>query len=73
MRHMEQVVRASNLAWTIVRPSRLVDGKRTGQYRVGRPGELADAHKISRADVVDCMLDQLDSQANWQQTIAVAN
>ena len=69
---MEQTVRQSPLAWTIVRPSRLIDGKRTRQYRVGTSGELAAANKISRADVADCMLTQLDTQANWQKTLAVA-
>jgi biliverdin reductase/flavin reductase len=72
MRHMEQTIRASALAWTIVRPSRLFDGKRIGQYRVGASGELARANKISRADVANCMLNQLDTQANWHQTVAVA-
>ena len=72
MRHMEQTVRESRLAWTIVRPSRLFDGKRTGQYRVSASGELAHANKISRADVADCILGQLDTQANWHQAIAVA-
>ena len=72
MRHMEQTVRESRLAWTIVRPSRLFDGKRTGQYRVGSSGELDHANKISRADLADCILDQLETQANWQKAIAVA-
>lgn len=72
MRHMEQTIRASRLAWTIVRPSRLFDGKRIGQYRVGSSGELPQANKISRADLANLMLNQLDTQTNWQQAVAVA-
>lgn len=72
MRQMEQIIQQSGLAWTIVRPSRLFDGKRKGHYRVGSSGELAHAYSISRADVADCMLAQLDTEAHWQQTIAVA-
>ena len=72
MRHMEQTIRESHLAWTIVRPSFLFDGKRMGQYRVGSSGELAHANRISRADLANCLLDQLDTQANWQKAIAVA-
>lgn len=72
MRHMEQTIQASGLIWTIVRPSRLFDGQRKGHYRVGSSGELTQAHSISRADVADCMLAQLDSQEYWQQAIAVA-
>ena len=72
MRHMEQTIRASRLAWTIVRPSRLFDGKRFGQYRVGASGELDQANKISRADAANCMLNQLETQAHWHQAVAVA-
>jgi biliverdin reductase / flavin reductase len=72
MRHMEQTVRASGLAWTIVRPSRLFDGKRIGQYRVGTSGELDRANSISRADLANCLLNQLETQANWHQAVAVA-
>lgn len=72
MRHMEQTIQASGLVWTIVRPSRLFDGPRRGQYRVGSSGELAQANSISRADVADCMLAQLDTRIHWQQAIAVA-
>ncbi|MEZ0611669.1 NAD(P)-dependent oxidoreductase [Fibrella sp. WM1] len=72
MRCMEQTVSESQLVWTIVRPSFLFDGKRMGQYRVGASGELAHANRISRADLANCLLDQLDTQANWQKAIAVA-
>lgn len=72
MRHMERLVRESSLAWTIVRPSRLFTGKRINQYRVGASGELAHANSISRADLANCLLNQLDTKAHWHQTIAVA-
>ena len=72
MRHMEQTIRESRLDWTIVRPSRLFDGRRTGQYRVGPSGELARANKISRVDLAACILDQLETQDNWYKAIAVA-
>ncbi len=72
MRHMEQTIRESSLAWTIVRPARLFDGQQTGQYRLGSSGELAHANKISRADVADCILGQLETQNNWQKAIAIA-
>jgi putative NADH-flavin reductase len=56
----EQLIRQSKLDWTIVRPTKMVDGGRTGVYRRG----LADTKekvkvKISRADVADFMLRQL--------------
>ncbi|WP_080054377.1 NAD(P)-dependent oxidoreductase [Spirosoma aerolatum] len=72
MRQMEQIVRKSTLEWTIVRPFRLVSGERTGHVRVGVSGTLDNAGSISRADLAEFMLGQLESEANWQQTIAVA-
>lgn len=53
----EDVVRGSALAWTIVRPGILTNGRRTGVYRV--IGELQDGvriGRISRADVADYLV-----------------
>jgi biliverdin reductase / flavin reductase len=72
MRHMEQIVQTSPLAWTIIRPSRLTNGKRLGRYRVGTSGELAAANAISRADLANAILNQLDTTEHWQQAIAIA-
>lgn len=72
MRQMEQIVRKSQLDWTIVRPFRLVNGGRTGHIRVGVSGTLDNAGSISRADLAEFMLGQLESDANRQQTVAVA-
>ena len=57
-RHAE-VLRRSGLDWTIVRGSVLGDGDRTGEYRVGYVGKNSGT-KISRADVADFMLKQLE-------------
>ena len=60
----EEHVRRSGLDWTIVRPAAFTDGKRTGAYRHGFPGdERGLALKISRADVADFVLAQLASDA----------
>ncbi|MFD2514755.1 NAD(P)-dependent oxidoreductase [Pontibacter locisalis] len=56
----EQTIRSSRLDWVIVRPARLVDGPRTGNYQVGL--HLAATFpfgRISRADVAAFMLEQL--------------
>ena len=57
----EWIIRRSRLDWTIVRPTILTDGRRTGAYRV-----LVDACDwrsgfISRADVAAFCADQLTS------------
>jgi len=60
----EQIIRQSQLDWTIVRPATMTDGDRTGVYRRG----FADTTerlkiKISRADVADFMLRQLTNDS----------
>lgn len=56
----EAYVRASDLEWTIVRPSAFTDGPRTGTYRHGfGTGERGLTLKIARADIADFVLNQL--------------
>ncbi len=55
----EQFVRQSNLDWVIVRPAKLTNGPRTGNYKVGVPLSIGPNAKISRADVADFILTQL--------------
>ncbi|WP_299680009.1 NAD(P)-dependent oxidoreductase [uncultured Tenacibaculum sp.] len=56
----EKYVRASNLDWTIVKPSAFTDGEKTEQYLHGFPSSLKSLKlKISRADVADFILKQL--------------
>lgn len=54
----EKLIKASNLDWVIVRPTRLVNGPRTGKYKTGV--HVADSlfGNIARADVADFMLEQ---------------
>ena len=57
----EAYVRESGLDWTIVRPAAFTDGGRTGEYRHGfPPSDRGTSLKISRADVADFMLRQLE-------------
>ena len=52
------VIRATNLDWTIVRYPRLTDGPRTGKYRVGYVGKDSGI-QIARADGADFVLREL--------------
>jgi len=55
----EDYVRQSSLDWTLVYPVLLTNGARTGKYRVGERLDLHGVPKISRADVADFVLTQL--------------
>jgi putative NADH-flavin reductase len=57
----EQVVAASNLDWVIVRPGMLTNGAKRQAYRHGlEVGSYLWPVRISRADVADFMLNQLN-------------
>ena len=57
----EELIKQSPLDWTIVRPAALTDGERTGNYRHGFSAKAKDLTlEISRADVADFMLKQLN-------------
>jgi putative NADH-flavin reductase len=67
----EWIIRRSRLDWTIVRPTVLTTGPRTGAYRV-----LADARDwrsgfISRADVADFLVKQIDDASLVHKTPAL--
>jgi uncharacterized protein YbjT (DUF2867 family) len=56
-REQEEVVRASGLEWTIVKPPRLTTGPRTGRARVAPDLRIGMLSSVSRADLAEVMLD----------------
>lgn len=58
-----QLLRDSDLDWTIVRGPRLTNAPRTGRYRVGWVGVDAST-KVARADLADFILRELTEQAH---------
>jgi putative NADH-flavin reductase len=62
----EDIVRASSLDWTFAYATMLTHGPRTGKYRAGERLELRGLPKISRADVADFVLKQLQERA-WSK------
>ena len=70
---MEDVLRASDLDWTIVRPPRLTDKPVTGRYRTAYGQNLRRGVFVSRADVAHYMLSVLDNPETFHQTVGIAN
>lgn len=56
---MEDAIAASQLDWVIVRPTILTQGTKKGRYRVGQDLRVGILPRISRPDVADFMLKQL--------------
>jgi putative NADH-flavin reductase len=70
---MERRIMASDLDWTIIRPSGLSDGPLTGDYRVLLGGEvLKGAKKVSRADVAALALKTLGVTTYSRRAVSVA-
>jgi putative NADH-flavin reductase len=64
----EELIKASSADWLIVRPAFLTNGPRRGRYRVLTELEGVTAGKISRADVAEFMLNQLEGMTYFRQT-----
>jgi putative NADH-flavin reductase len=59
----EWIIKRSGLDWTIVRPGVLIDAPATGRYRVLTVSKDWRAGTISRADVADFLVRQVDDHA----------
>jgi|ERR1043165_4167619 putative NADH-flavin reductase len=55
----DEHIRGSDLDWTIVMPTKLTDGKRTGRHQAAEDLTVGNFATISRADVAEFMLQQL--------------
>ncbi|MGW0201312.1 NAD(P)-dependent oxidoreductase [Nonomuraea sp. NPDC003201] len=69
----EELLRASDLDWTIVRPSRLLDTEHPGRYRTARDLNLRGGLSTTRADVAHCMLDLIDDASSVRHVVSVAS
>ena len=68
----ERQIRGSALDWTIVRPGMLTNGARTGRYQVlVAPGAWRNG-AISRADVADFLVRQIEDRAFIHQAPVLA-
>jgi len=67
----EWIVRKSGLDWIIVRPGILTDGAVTGRYKVLVDPDEWKLGKISRANVADFLVQQIDSDDYLGETPAL--
>jgi putative NADH-flavin reductase len=70
---MEDVLRASDLDWTIVRPPRLTSKPVTGRYRTAYGRNIRRGLFASRADVAHYMLRALSQPETYRQIVGIAN
>ncbi|MEV4353327.1 NAD(P)H-binding protein [Nonomuraea sp. NPDC049625] len=71
--HMEALVRPSETEWTLVRAPILTSGPRTGRYRTGSDLRLTFTSKVSRADIAEFMLSELEDNTYLRQGVAITS
>lgn len=71
LRLMENLVKETELDWTIVRPPRLTDSKLTGNYRMAVNRFLKNGLKISRADTAHFMLSHIQSADMFRSVVEI--
>jgi putative NADH-flavin reductase len=72
---MEQIVKATRLDWTIVRPPRLTNGARTEHYGVADdhlPAGAGTNATVSRADVAHFMLNEVEQPGHMRRVVGIA-
>jgi putative NADH-flavin reductase len=69
---MEDVLRASDLDWTISRPPKLTNKPLTGRYRTAAGRNILGGFSVPRADVAHHMLRMLDQPETVKQVIGIA-
>ena len=69
---MENKVRSSGLAWTIVRATILTDGPKSASYRAGPEIKVGLVPRISRHDVADLMVRQLEDDSSIGLALSIS-
>ncbi|GAA3262717.1 NAD(P)-dependent oxidoreductase [Nonomuraea helvata] len=69
----ERLLRASDLDWTIVRPSRLTDEGRSARYRTALDRNIRGGLSTTRADLAHCMLGLITDQGSVRRVVSVAS
>lgn len=58
--------------WTIIRPSRLTNGKQKGKYRIQLNHCPKDGGNINRSDLADLVVLQIHSEKYFHQKVAIS-
>lgn len=71
MARMEDLIRASGLDWTIIRPPRLTDKPATGRYRIALNLSVRGGYTIGRADLADAIVKLLDDPTTIRAAVGI--
>jgi putative NADH-flavin reductase len=68
---MEDLIKHSDVDWTLVRPSRLSDGPRTQQYQSSSDLRMHINSRISRVDVAAFMLQHIPDTSSIHKALTL--
>jgi uncharacterized protein YbjT (DUF2867 family) len=69
----EQLIRQSNLDWTIVRPAPFSEGKPSAPFQVLSEVGNAVLRKVSRAEVASFVLEELETRQYVRKTLFIGH
>ena len=69
----ERMIKESGLDWTIARPGVLTDGPRTGRYKIFSEASQWRNGIISRSDVAEFLVRQIEDQTYLRQAPVLVN
>jgi len=69
----DELIRKSNVDWTIVQPSQMTDKPLTKQYRSGERLKMSGMPQVSRADVAHFLLACVTDDSTIRKTLVVSN
>jgi len=72
LRILENLLRSSDLNWTIMRAPRLIDGPLTNEYRMVINGHLKRPFSISRSDLAKAICNVTDKPETFRSIIEIA-
>jgi putative NADH-flavin reductase len=72
LRIMETLVRQSNMKYTIMRPSRLLDKPVTGKYRIAINSNISKPFSIARADVAHFIVNHIGDKETFKSITSIS-
>jgi putative NADH-flavin reductase len=72
LRRMESLVRESDMNYTVLRPSRLLDKPVTGNYRTGINSNITKPFSIARADVAHFIVHHIGDRKTFKSVTSLS-
>ena len=72
MLKMENILKHSDLNWTVIRPPRLLNGDKTGIYRTITNDHLPNMTSLKRADLADYIIHHLDDEKTFKNRMEIS-